>query len=119
MFLEVDNNPNFEGSYFLRFKELGPPRAVSHVKWYERLSLGEWCEVTGWQDDTENPTCQAYAQKVEDSGAGAAYIVFGGNWGIRLKAEDSQVEWNLYDQNQWGEGYLSLADERDLRFVQG
>lgn len=117
MFLEIENNPNFEGSYFIRFKELGLPRQLTHVKSYERESRGEWCEVTGWCDDPEQPLCPVYAQKVEDSGAGLTFIVYGGNWGIRLKPEDSTVEWNLYDAAQWGEGYLSIGEERDLRFL--
>lgn len=117
MFLEVDHNPNFEGSLFLRFKELGPPRMVSHVKWYERVSLGEWCVVTGWKEDPDDPICPAYAQKVEDSGAGSTFVVYGGNWGLRLKSEGNLAEWDLYDPEQWGEGYLSLADERDLRYI--
>ncbi len=117
MFLEVENNPNFEGSYFLRFKELGPPRLLTHVKSYERMSRGEWCEVTGCCDDPDQPFCPAYAQKVEDSGAGLTFIIFGGNWGIRLKSDGSIGEWSLYDVEQWGEGYLSIGEERDLRFL--
>lgn len=116
MFLEVEQNQNFEGSYFMRFKELGPPRQVTHVKSYDRISQGEWCVVTGWCDDPEQPICPAYAQKVEDSGAGSAFIVFGGNWGIRLKFATDANDWNIEDANQWGEGYLSLGEERDLRF---
>lgn len=118
MFIDVENNPNFEGSYFVRFNELGPARVLTHVKSYERLSRGEWCEVTGWGDDTEHPLCPAYAQKVEDSGAGTTYVIFGGNWGIRLRPEGHMEEWNLYDDAQWGEGYLSIGEERDLRFLQ-
>jgi len=76
MFLEIENNPNFDGSYFVRFKELGPPRLLTHVKSYERMSRGEWCEVTGWCDDPDQPLCPVYAQKVEDSGAGLAFITF-------------------------------------------
>jgi hypothetical protein len=117
MFLEVDHNPNFEGSYFLRFHELSPPRLLTHVKSYERQSRGEWCQVTGWCDDPDQPLCPAYAQKVEDSGAGTAYIIYGGNWGIRLKPEDHAGEWCLYDDAQWGEGYLSIGEERDLRLL--
>ncbi len=117
MFLEVENNPNFDGSYFVRFNELEPPRLLTHIKSYERLSRGEWCQVTGWCDDPEQPLCPAYAQKVDDSGAGTTYIIFGGNWGIRLKPEDHTGEWNLYDNEQWGEGYLSIGEERDLRFL--
>ncbi|WNM63009.1 hypothetical protein [Candidatus Nitrospira neomarina] len=72
--------------------------------------------VTGWCDDPDQPLCPAYAQRVEDSGAGSAFIVFGGNWGIRLKLATDDNDWNIEDANQWGEGYLSLGEERDLRF---
>lgn len=116
MFLEIENNPNFDGSYFLRFNEVGPPRIVTHVKYYDRVSQGEWCEVTGWCDDPEMPLRPAYAQPVEDSGAGMSFLLFGGNWGIRLKPEMNPEMWNLYNSQQWGEGYLLVADIRDLRF---
>lgn len=116
MFLEVENNPNFEGSYFLRFKEIGPARVVTHVKSYDRQSQGEWCEVTGWCDDPESPQVPAYAQPVEDSGAGASFLIFGGSWGMRLKPEKNTNQWDLYDSQQWGEGYLLIGDVRDLRY---
>lgn len=72
--------------------------------------------VTGWCDDGDQPFRPAYAQKVEDSGSGSAFIVFGGNWGIRLKLEGNTNNWNIEDPHQWGEGYLSFGDERDLRY---
>ncbi|MCA9462427.1 MAG: hypothetical protein KC563_12120 [Nitrospira sp.] len=118
MFLEVECNPNFEGSYFLHFQEVGPARIVTHVKYFDRISEGEWCTVTGWCDDPENSLGPASAQPVEDSGAGISFLVYGGNWGIRLKPEPNQGVWDLYDPQQWGEGYLLISDIRDLRFGQ-
>jgi len=118
MFVEVESNPNWENSVFLRFKEVAPAQPVSHVKIYERTSRGEWCAVTGWCDDSQQAVCSAYAQKVEDSGAGVTLLVFGGNYGVRLKPESSLDEWDLDHPEQWGEAYLSLSDERDLRFEQ-
>ncbi len=116
MILEIESNLNFDGSYFIRFKEIGPPRRVTHLKSYERCSRGEWCVITGWCDDPDQPLCPVYAQRVEDSGSGSAFIVYGGNWGLRLKPENEIKDWDLYDPGQWGEGYLSLGDERDLRY---
>jgi hypothetical protein len=116
MILEVEDSPNFEGSYFIRFKELSPPRRITHIKSYERNPQGEWCAVTGWCDDPDQPLCPAYSQRVEDSGAGLAFLVYGGNWGIRLKPESHTHAWNLHDPDQWGEGYLLLGEERDLRY---
>ena len=116
MFIEVEGNSNCESSVFLRFKEVAPAQPVSHVKLYDRTLRGEWCAVTGWCDDDNQPLCPAYAQKVEDSGAGFTLLVFGGNYGIRLKPETSQENWDLGDPEQWGEAYLSLSDERDIRY---
>ena len=117
MFIEVESNPNCENSVFLRFKEVGPARPISHVKIYDRVPRGEWCSIVGWGEDPDESVCPAYAQKVEDSGSGLAILVFGGNWGLRLKPESCQSDWSLENQEQWGEAYLTLGDERDLRYL--
>ena len=117
MYVEVESNPNCSNSVFLRFRELSPARPVAQVRVYDRVSTGEWCWVTGWQDDAATPLCQATAQPIEDSGAGLVYLVSGGNWGIRLKPLEPQEAWSLENQRQWGEAYLLLADRRDVRFA--
>ncbi len=114
MFIEVESNPNCEQSLFLRFKESGPPKLVIKVKTFDRRPEGEWCWVTGWSDEEESPTCPAYAQTVEDSGAGLTNLVYGGIYGIRLKPVSAEEEWSLESRNQWGEPYLSLADAKDI-----
>jgi len=116
MYVEVEPNPNCEKSVFVRFRELGPTRPVSQVRVYDRVSTGEWCRVTGWQEDRAAPLCAATAQPVEDSGAGAVYLVSGGNWGIRLKPLEVDEDWSLDSPRQWGEAYLLLADRRDIKF---
>lgn len=118
MFVEVDGNPNCERSVFARFKEVGPARRVVQVRCFDRDSRGEWCWVTGWCDDPTEPTCPAYAQVVEDSGAGLAHLVSGGNWGLRLKPVALDERWDLDSRSQWGEPYLSLAEAADLRFAE-
>ncbi len=119
MIIEVESNPNCEGSVFCRFKEAGPARQVLKVLTYERRSEGEWCWVTGWRDHAQDPCCPAYAQCVEDSGAGLTYVVFGGIYGVRLKPVTSDAEWGLQQPDQWGEPYLSLADPEALVFAEG
>ena len=114
MFLEVESNPNCEQSLFLRFKEAGPAKRVKQVKTFERRPEGEWCWITGWSDDKKAPTCPAYSQQVEDSGAGLTNLVFGGVYGVRLKPVSVEEEWSLESPNQWGEPYLSLADPKDI-----
>lgn len=119
MFVEVESNPNCEMSVFLRFKAVGPARRVTHIRSYDRTSSGEWCALVGWCDDPEHPLCPVLARQIEDSGAGTAYVVFGGNWGLRLKPEGLAEEWNVASSNQWGEPYLLLSDEQDLRYDHG
>jgi hypothetical protein len=117
MFVEVEANPNCETSCFARFKEIGPPRRVAQVRTYERRAQGEWCWVTGWTDESPQ-TCPAYARPVEDSGAGVAHLIYGGVWGVRLKPVTLSEDWNLESAHQWGEPYLSLADEKDIRYAE-
>ena len=118
VFLEVESSENFEGSLFLRFKELKPAKPLLQVKLYERSARGEWCDVVGWTDNEEEPYCSAQAQLVEDSGAGFAYLIFGGLCGIRLKPVDIHEHWSVSSPNQWGESHLLLADPGDLKFAE-
>ncbi|NKB81743.1 MAG: hypothetical protein GKS05_07640 [Nitrospirales bacterium] len=116
MIIEVESNANVEASIFLRFKELGPAKPITHLKSYERSSRGEWCAVVGWSEEGDDPVGEAWAQPIEDSGSGFGYVVFGGTGGIRLRPVSVEEAWNLESPHQWGEAYLSLASKDDLRF---
>lgn len=113
--VEVESNDNCESSFFARFKEAGPARPVLQVRLYDRNPVGEWYWVTGWSDNNQAPACPAYMQLVEDSGAGLTHLVYGGIYGLRFKPLDIDEPWSLESPHQWGEAYLSLADDRDLR----
>ena len=39
------------------------------------------------------------------------HLVFGGDWGIRMKPADSPDDWDLANHTQFGEPYLMLMDE--------
>lgn len=117
MIIEVESNLNCEISFFARFKEVGPARPVAQVRLYDRNPVGEWYWVTGWNDDETTPACPAYAQPVEDSGSGLAHLVYGGIYGLRFKPISVEEGWNLESPHQWGEAFLSLASDRDLRYV--
>jgi hypothetical protein len=117
MIVEVESSDNCETGFFGRFKEIRPARPVLQVKLYDRNPAGEWYWITGWGDDERTPACPAYAQLVEDSGAGLTHLIYGGIYGLRFKPINIEEAWNLESPHQWGEAYLSLASDRDLRYA--
>ena len=116
MFLEVEENPNCKAMDMMRFKELGPPRRLKQVRLYDRTDLGEWCQITGWTSEEGGPLCPAYARPIEDSGIGMAYLIYGGNYGVRFKPVGAAEDWDLQSPHQWGEPYLVLTSPLDLIF---
>jgi len=117
MYLEVDDNPNYPGSVSMRFKELGPAQEIKQLRLSDRKSEEALCWVIGWCDDMGQPLCPAYAQQVEDSGQGLAYLIYGGNWGIRFKPVNLEEDWDLYSANQWGEAFLLIGDPRSIVYA--
>lgn len=117
MIVEVESNDNCRDGCFARFKESGPARPVAQVRLYDRNPSGEWYDVTGWSEHPAMLLCQAFAQPVEDSGAGLAYLVYGGLYGLRFKPAGSDEPWSLTSPHQWGEAYLSLSSDRDIRYA--
>lgn len=116
MIIEVEANENCEAELFVRFKDVSRARPVLQIRLYDRNPNGAWYWVTGWSDDTQAPACPAYAQMVEDSGSGLAYVVYGGRYGLRFKPIDRDEPWDLASGHQWGEAYVLLANDRDLRY---
>ena len=115
MFLRFEENPNFEFTDDRVFQERTEPRAISHVL-RRRQGLEVWCPVIGIHKG--NKHLPALARKVEDSGEGVCYLVYGGLWGIRLKDQICRDEWSMDDAHQWGEPFLLLpADGMDIRFT--
>ena len=111
---EIEENPNCGPSDMMRFRENGPPQKVTQVRLYDRDPNGKLYWVTGWTDRPDAPTAGAFVQPVEDSGSGMAYLLYGGNCGLRFKPVTSDAPWRLDDPAQWGEPYLLLGDPHDL-----
>ena len=114
MFLRFDENPNCGFVDDRVFTERSEPRVVTHVL-RPRRGQEMWCPVIGLgADGTPMP---AYARKVDDSGEGLCFIVYGGRWGLRLKDPACADRWSMDDPHQWGEGFLLLnSDGADIRF---
>lgn len=111
---EIEENPNCRPSEMMRFRGIGPPRKVTQVRLYHEDPAGRFYRVTGWTDQADAQTLNAFSQPVEDSGSGTAYILYGGNCGLRFKPASSDAPWSLTDPAQWGEPFLLLGDPHDL-----
>lgn len=115
MQIEIEPNPNCEGSEQFVFNALGPVRPVSAIRVGEgdKESL---CDIIGVEKG--GAFTQAFAVKIADSGAGYAYAISGGAWGIRLRPAVYREElWDLSNRHQWGEPFKIYGSEDDLVYA--
>ena len=109
--VDVSEGPNSPLPVNRMFSAMEEPRPVSRV-WTSRADgVDEWWEVVGWSGDGPS---QGYAAAVEDSGEGAALLLYGGDWGIRLKPLGSTEPWDLENPDQWGEPCLLLEPDTQV-----
>jgi hypothetical protein len=112
--VDVESNENTPMMAQQVYRNIGVPFPVTHVRIYEGEPEGRLCAITGWTSAPDGPEAPAYAVQVEDSSAGAAFLVYGGDWGVRLRPAESDAAWSLEGPEQWGETHLLLASEEDL-----
>jgi hypothetical protein len=116
MYLLIEENPNCSGEE-RQLSHAGPTKTVAHVRLSGPAVSPAWWSVTGVDEGgTFSP---AQAVQIEDSGAGNAWLIFGGLWGLRFRPENSGSPWSLDDKSQWGEAFkvLDISGE-DIRFVE-
>ncbi len=115
MFLRFEENPNTGFVDDRVFQERSEPQPVSHIL-RKRAGKEVWCPVTGV--DKDGQFVPAQGRKVEDSGEGTCYLVYGGLWGLRLKESGSTDDWSLENNQQWVEPFLLLPPTgEDIRFA--
>lgn len=59
---------------------------------------------------------EARCVKIADSGAGYAYLIYGGAWGIRLRKTSPNEPWDFKNTRQWGEAFKIYGSEEDIIF---
>jgi hypothetical protein len=114
IYLEVEENPNCSYMPMMAYEALGEPVSIARVRIDEMGKAPGVYEVTGWSSEGGGTPCPAMYTPVSDSGASEVHLIYGGDWGIRLKPVDSKEDWNLSSPNQYGEPYLMLIDEADV-----
>ena len=116
MYVEIPNNSNCAAVDLRVFHDLEPPHAASQVRLERQPGVPAWYEVTGWT--ASNTPCQALLQKVDDSGEGVAFLLYGGDAGLRLRPAEDAAPWSLDHPSQWGEPFLLVGRVEDVRLLQ-
>ena len=112
--VEVEANDNTPMMAQQVYKNTGVPFPVSHVRIYEGEPDGQLCAITGWASKDGGSPTTSYAVQIDDSSEGSAFLVYGGDYGVRLKAADSDEGWDIASSDQWGETHLVLSSEDDV-----
>ena len=115
MQIEIEPNPNCEGSEQFEFKTLGSPRPVSAIR-IGPENKESICDIIGVEKD--GSFRRASAVKIADSGSGYAYLISGGAWGLRFRPlEHGEEPWDLSNRHQWGEPFKIYGSEEDILYV--
>lgn len=113
-YVDVESNPNSPMSANQVFHNIDLPFRVVQVRIFEGEPDGQLCAITGWSSKDNGSPVEAYAVRIEDSSEGAAFLIYGGDWGVRLRPAEDDVSWSHENGSQWGEPYLVLADAEDI-----
>jgi hypothetical protein len=111
IYLEVEENANSEYMPLMLYEAHADPVPIFQVVLDEPGKAIGLYDVTGWSSEGDGSPCPALYSPVSDSGQAVVHLVFGGDWGIRMKPADSPDGWDLANDNQFGEPYLMLMDE--------
>lgn len=114
--IEIPPNPNCEMVEMRVFHDLGPPRAVRRVRLEPTPGAPQWCDIVGWT--TTGAPQPARAVKVDDSGDGVVWLIYGGDAGLRFRPSGSAEPWQLDRPEQWGEPFLLIADASDVQYAE-
>ncbi len=113
-YVEVESNPNSAMSASQVFHNIDLPYRIAQVRIFEGEPEGQLCAITGWSSQDGGSAVEAHAVRIEDSSQGQAFLVYGGDWGVRLRPAEDGAAWAHENGSQWGEPYLVLADAEDI-----
>ena len=114
IYLEVEENDNCPYMPMMLYEARRKPVPIGRVNLDDMDRPRGVYEVTGWSSEGDGSPCDAMYVPVSDSGLAVVHLVYGGDWGIRLKLEGSEASWDIGSPDQWGEPYLMLTNESDI-----
>lgn len=117
LMFEVEENSNCEGMPQLIFNTMATAGRISHVKTSKSGRDMTFHPITGWSSEGGGSPCDAWAVRIEESGTGEGLLIYGGDWGLRVMPPNVHEEWDIESANQWGETYLILGDDSEVRYA--
>ena len=111
IYLEVEENANCEYMPLMLYEAHADAVPIGKVMLDEPGRPPGIYSVTGWSSADGGAPCPAMYAPVSDSGQAVVHLIYGGDWGIRLKPDASGAAWDLAAPDQFGEPYLMLMDE--------
>lgn len=110
IYIEVEDNPNCGYMPMQVYEPQAESRPITRVRIEEPDYPHGVYEVTGWSSAGDGSAVEASYAPVSDSGQATAHLVYGGDWGIRLKPVGLDEDWDTDSSRQYGEPYLILLD---------
>ena len=113
IYIEVEENPNSEYMPLMVYEAHSEPEPVRLIRLDEPGRSGIF-EVVGWSSSGGGSPVPASQVPVSDSGQALVHLIFGGDWGIRLRPDGSGASWSLDAPDQFGEPYIMLTGAGDV-----
>ncbi len=114
IYIEVEENDNCDYMPMQLYEARGDPVVIDRVRLFEPDRPHGVYEVTGWSSEGGGSPVQALYSPVSDSGQAEVHLVYGDDWGVRMRPNGSDEEWDLESSDQFGEPYLMLTDRADV-----
>ena len=113
IYVEVEENPNSEYMPLMLYEAHASPVRVERIRLHEPGRMGIF-EVVGWSSEGGGTPVPAECVPVSDSGQALVHLIYGADWGIRLRPMGSCHDWSLEASDQFGEPYMMLISEGDV-----
>ena len=110
IYIEVEENPNSDYMPLMLYEAHSDPVPVSRVDLDEPDRPAGVYDVTGWCSEGGGSPCAALYAPVSDSGQAVVHLIYGGDWGVRFRPENSDEPWDIDSDAQFGEPYVMLLD---------
>lgn len=115
LMIDIEDNENCGYFPIQLFETQSKPKTSSSIIVPEVPGRDGEYEVVGWCDENGGSPCEATAVIVGDSGSGQALMIYGGEFGVRLRPSGATSQWSLEAADQFGEPYLLLPTTTQLR----